>query len=125
MHDIRTAIRSGTVELGFFRGSQAEGLLPLLLFVKLVRIGVGVRGFVAHQPHEPVLRLALNFQDHFALQPPQPLVHQKEGDENRRDSHRTKPFVTHETRRMKRETFHREFVIELFDQRLPLGPLQL
>src|SRR5437660_6077800 len=52
-------------------------------------------------------------------------MHQKEGDENRRDSHRTKPLVTHETRWMKRETFHREFVVKLLDQRLPLGPLQL
>ena len=84
-----------------------------------------MRGFVAHQSHKPFLRLALNFQDHFALQPPQPVVHEKERDEDRRDSDRTKPLVTDKTWRLKRETFHREFVIELLDQRLPLRPLQL
>ena len=126
MHDVGAAVRTRTVELRRLLGrSQAESLLPFFLPVELVGVGVGVRRLVAHQLHEPLRRLALDFEDHLALELAQPVMHEKERNEDRRDADRHEPFVADVAGRMKRQPLLRKLVVKLLDERLEFAAFEL
>jgi hypothetical protein len=56
---------------------------------------------------------------------PQPVVREKERDEDRRDADRHEPFIAEVTRRMKGEALLCELVVELLHQRLELRAVEL
>ena len=125
MDDVRAAVRTRAVKLRcLFVGTQPECPLPLFLLVEVISVGIGVRGLVAHQPHEPFRRFAFHFQHHPALEFAQPVVRQEKRNEDRRDADGHKPFVADVTRRMEGQALLRKLLIELLDERLKLGALQ-
>src|SRR5205814_10564821 len=120
------AVRARPIKTGrFVGGGEPEGALPLLLLVELVGVGIGVRGLMPNQSHEPLGRLTFHLQDHLSLELAQPLVRQKERNENRRNAYRNKPFVSHMTGRVEGQALLRQLIVKLLDQRLEFGALQL
>jgi hypothetical protein len=77
-----------------------------------------VRRPVPHQFHEPLRRLALNFEHHRPLQRAETIVHKEKRNENRRDPDRHEPLIADMGWRMKRESLGRKLRVKLLNQRL-------
>ncbi len=84
-----------------------------------------MRRFVPDEFHEPFRRFAFDFKNDFTFELPQPVVREKERDENRRDADGHKPFVADVAGRMKGQPFLRQLVVKLLDQRLEQSAVEL
>ena len=69
------------------------------------------------QFHEPLARPAFHLEHHGFLQLPQPVVHEEKRHEDRRDADRHEPFIADVTGRMESQSFRRQLVVELLDER--------
>src|SRR4030095_4887777 len=119
MHDIRTAVRTGPVKRRcFLGGREPERALPFPLSVELICIGISVRCLMANQLHEPLRCSSFDLKNDLAFQLTQPVVREKEGDEDRRDADGDKPFVADVAGGMKREALLRKLAIKLLNERL-------
>ena len=126
VHHVGPAVGARPVKLWRFVGrGQPERALPLPFPVELIRVGIGVSRFVAHQAHKPLGRFSFDLEHHPALEFPQPLVHEKERNENRRDADRDEPFVADMTGRVKHQALMRQLGVELLNERVQGRALQL
>ena len=125
MHHVTATERARPVRVRrFLTRCLPETLLPFFPARQLIGIHVSVTRLVPHQFHKPLRRFAFHFEHHRALQRAQPVVHEKERNENRRDADRYKPFIAYVTRRMKQESLCRKLVIKLPDQRFECRSLE-
>lgn len=77
-----------------------------------------MRGFVAHEFHEPLGCLALDFEDDLFFEPAKPFVNQKERNENGGDADGDKPLIAHVTGWHEDEALCFQLVVKLLDERL-------
>src|SRR5262249_46640221 len=126
VNDVTAAKRPRPVSVRrFLTRCLPETLLPFFPARQLIRIHVSVPRLVPHQLHEPLGRLAFHLEHHRALQRAQPVVREKKWDKDGRYPNWNEPFIPNVTRRMKRQAFCRELVIELSDERFERGSLEL
>src|ERR1041384_4875790 len=126
MHDVGAAERARPIELrSFFCGTAAEDALPFAFFVKLIGVEVSMRGFVAHQAHEPIRSFAFDFEDDLAFELAQAFVGKKKRDENSWNADRNEPFVADVAGWLKGQAFLRKLLIKLLDERLEFGAFKL
>src|SRR5437899_2259739 len=126
MDDIRAAEGTRAVKLrSFFGGTAAKSALPFSLLIELVGVKVGVGGFVAHEPHEPVWSFAFDFQNHLAFKFEKSFVDEKKRDENCGDADRDEPFVADVARWLECQALLRKLLVKLLDKWLQFGGLKL
>src|SRR5436305_15335424 len=125
VNDVTTAEWAWPVSVRcFFPRCLPETILPFFPTRQLITVHVSVPGFMSHQLHEPLRRPPLNFEHHRALERAQPVVHQKEWNENRRDADWNEPFIADMAGWLKHQAFCRKLVVQLSDQRLQRRTLE-
>ena len=84
-----------------------------------------MRRLVPHQFHEPLGRPALDLEHHRLFQRTQPVVDEKERNENRRDADRHEPFIADVTGRTTAPARVRcKLVVKLPDERFQRGAFE-
>jgi hypothetical protein len=69
MHHKAAAVGAGAViRRRFVVGRFAEGLLPFSFSYERIGVGVGVRGLVPDEFHEPLVGFAFDFENDFLFQ---------------------------------------------------------
>src|SRR6266404_1124073 len=81
-------------------------------------------GLVPHQFHEPLRHLTLDFEHHLPLQHAEPIVDEKERNEDRWDPDRHEPFIANMGWWMKHQSLCRELIVKLSDEWLERRALE-